>query len=430
MSRPVEMAAKQTVPVSTAAVSLSEGATYASTAASDARPSVAVLPFLNMIGDPAQEYFADGMTEDLITDLSKISGLCVIARNSSFTFKGKAVDVREAARTLGARYVVEGSARKLGERIRINAQLIDSQTGAHIWADRYDGELAKVFDLQDEILTKIVSALRVTLNVAEKGRLESRPTADLTAYELFLKGRREFYRLSADSAKAALELLERAVELDPGFAAAYVYLSHARQARAVMSSDVTEYEAGLRDALTAAERAVACDESLGSAHAALGWCRLWLRRYDEAMPSLEKALALAPNDAEVLGYYATALNYSGEPERALTMFDLAVRLDPLLPPNIRFTRGVAMFLLERRSEAMDVLRAVIELVPAFMPARFLMAVTLTELGRADEARAIGSEIRALQPTLPVGIMLRRIPFRDERIRERMSAGMRAAGLSD
>jgi adenylate cyclase len=394
------------------------------------RPSIAVLPFLNMMGDPAQEYFADGMTEDLITDLSKISGLCVIARNSTFTFKGQAVDVREAARTLGARYVVEGSVRKGGDRVRINAQLIDAQSGAHVWAERYDGELAEVFDLQDEILAKIVSALQVNLKVGEKIRLESRMTSNLEAYDLFLKGRNEFYRLTPECFATAIDLLEQAVALDPKFAAAHAYLSQVRMGRALFSSSREEREAGLRDGLEAAEAAVACDDSLGIAHAFLGWSQIWLLRYDVAMASFERALALAPNDAEVLGHYGTALNYLGEPDRALTMLDLAVKLDPLLPPNVRFSRGVSLFLLERNEEALDVFRNVAHLAPTFAPARFWCAVVLNELGRIEEARAAAAEARRLQMPLGAAETLLRVPFRDSCIRERISAVARAAGLLD
>jgi adenylate cyclase len=383
---------------------------------------------MNMMGDPAQEYFADGMTEDLITDLSKISGLCVIARNSTFTFKGQAVDVREAAQTLGARYVVEGSVRKLGERVRINTQLIDASTGAHIWAERYDGDLVQVFELQDEILAKIVSALQVNLKVGEKARLQSKTTSNLEAYDLFLKGRNAFYQLDRESFVAANELLKQAVSLDPGFAAAHAYLSQARMGLALFSSS-EEREAGLREALEAAEAAVACDDSLGIAHAFLGWCQIWLLRYDDAMASFERAVGLAPNDAEVLGHYATALNYSGKPERAIEMFDLAMKLDPLLPPNLRFSRGVSLFLLNRLEEALDEFRTVAHVAPAFHGAHMWCAAVLTELGRAEEAEAVAAKLRDL-PILYTDGMVRRIPFRDKSVRERMLGSLRKAGLLD
>jgi TolB-like protein/Tfp pilus assembly protein PilF len=410
-----------------------EPATASRVAQSDERPSIAVLPFMNMLGDPAQEYFADGMTEDLITDLAKISGLCVIARNSSFTFKGQAVDVREAARTLGARYVVEGSVRKAGERVRINAQLIDAGSGAHVWAERYDGDLAAVFDLQDEILAKIVSALKISLNVGEKARLESRMTSNLKAYDLFLRGRSEFYRFTPESHALAIELLEQAAALDPQFAAAHAYLSQARMAGAVSSLNTSDFEVAAQAALKSAETAVACDESLGLAYAFLAWTQLWLRRYDEANANFERALARAPNDAEVLGYYGQSLNYSGDPDRALTMLDAAAKLDPLLPPNIRFVRGATLLLLNRGEEAVETLRTVMRLAPDFAGAHYLCAAALIELGRADEARAVVSAARERLPESAVTITLsafRRVPFRDERFGERIAAALHAAGVRD
>jgi adenylate cyclase len=403
--------------------------TLATAAGDEDRPSIAVLPFLNMIGDPAQEYFADGMTEDLITDLSKISGLCVVARNSSFTFKGQAVDVREAGRTLGAHYVVEGSVRKAGMRVRINAQLIDARSGTHIWAERYDGELTEVFELQDGILKRIVSALSVSLNVAEKQRVESRLTSDLAAYDLFLRGRNELYRMTPPSLSAAIDLLEQAVTLDPGFASAHAYLSEARIGCALLSPDAGDFERGLREGLEAAQAAVACDESLGLAHAFLGWSQVWLRRYDESMVSFEKALALAPNDAEVLGHYASALNYTGEPERALELLDLAARLDPLLPPSLRFTRGASLFLLERYEEALEVFRAVIHLAPAFMGARYLAIVLLVELGRTGEAQTLADEGRKLSHPMSTEAIAR-VPFRDKGWLGRILAGLQAVGLPE
>jgi adenylate cyclase len=434
-AEPAERATTESLPSATSAEASASIAVDVTTGERDDaerenRPSVAVLPFLNMIGDPAQEYFADGMTEDLITDLSKLSGLCVIARNSSFTFKGQAVDVREAAQTLGARYVIEGSVRKAGERVRINAQLIDAESGTHVWAERYDGELAEVFDLQDEILDKIVSALQVSLNIGEKTRLESRMTADLAAYDLFLKGRNERVRGTSESMAAALELLEQAVALDPGFAAAHAHLSEMRMARAMSTYDPEEFDACLRDSLQAAETAVACDGSLGLAHAFLGWSQIWLRYYDEAMASFERAEALAPNDIEVLAHYAQSLNYVGEPERALTMFDLAARLDPLLPPILRFGRGVSLFLLNRTGEALDVFRAVAHLMPGFLPPQHFLAAVLSELGRDEEAKAIAAELRNLRGPFAARQLLRRVPIRDRVVRERISAAFQAAGLLD
>ncbi len=234
------------------------------------RPSIAVLPFTNISGDPEQEYFADGMTEDLITDLSKISGLFVIARNSSFAFKGQSVDV---GRKLGVKHVLEGSVRRAGNQIRINAQLIDAKTGGHLWAERYDGAFENIFALQDEITAKIVTALEVTLTSSDLARVERKPTTSIEAYDLYLRARERYNRYSPEAFRKALVFLRQAIELDPKFADAYGYLSACYLGPHIMRWN--DVEGTLDQASAAAEKAVALDPESAVAQYRLGWVRSW-----------------------------------------------------------------------------------------------------------------------------------------------------------
>ncbi|NIQ39605.1 MAG: tetratricopeptide repeat protein, partial [Proteobacteria bacterium] len=259
------------------------------------KPSIAVLPFVNMSGDPEQEYFSDGMTEDLITDLSKISGLFVIARNSVFTYKRKAVKVDQVGRDLGVRYVLEGSVRKAGGRVRISAQLIDTTTGGHLWAERYDRELQDIFALQDEVTQKIVTTLAVKLTQGEEDRLTRRDTDNLEAYDHILRGLDHYYRFSKDSILQAREMFEKAVDLDPDYALAHSRLgwTHLRE----WSFGWRQDPQSLERAFELAQKAISLNDSLADAHELLGEVYLWQKRHDQAVEEMKKAIALGPNNA-------------------------------------------------------------------------------------------------------------------------------------
>ena len=392
------------------------------------KPSIAVLPFNNMSGDPEQEYFSDGITEDLITDLSKLSGLFVIARNSTFAFKGKSPDVRRVAQELGVRYVLEGSVRRAGQKVRINAQLIDSESGSHLWADRYDGGMEDIFALQDEITEKIVSALEVNLTAQEKAVAGTHLTESVEAYELYLKGRSTFFRFTPETNDECKKILEKAIEIDPHFAAAYANLAVAFQTGWALMWPGNED--GLSRALEVTEKAVALDKTLGMAHARLGWAQIWLRRYDEAIGSFERAVELSPNDSESFAYFAESLNYCGDPERAIEITEKAVRLDPVLPPNIVFHWGHSFYLLRRYDEAIDKIRNCITHAPEFSFARMILAVVYSELGRMEEAATEIRVVRDLLPGYTVGLARERIPYRLEEPRGRLLDGLRKAGLPE
>jgi len=290
------------------------------------RPSIAVLPFDNMSGDPEQEYFADGMTEDLITDLSKISGLFVVARNSSFAFKGQAVDVREAARRLGVRFVLEGSVRKAGQRVRINVQLIDAGTGGHLWADRYDGTVDNVFALQDDVGAKVVSALRVRLHGDEGERLRHVHTSNLEAYELYVRAKATPYPPVPDRIEAARGMFEQVVEMDPEFAGGYAGVSWALAFGALFG----HFDLGgtAARAVALAQKAVALDDSFGWSYVALGLALLRQRRHGEAIAATDEAVARQPNDADAHAYRGVILAMSGRPEDGVEPVERARRLNP------------------------------------------------------------------------------------------------------
>jgi adenylate cyclase len=392
------------------------------------KPAIAVLPFVNMSGDPEQEYFSDGITEDLITDISKISGLFVIARNSTFAYKGQSVDVRQIANDLGVRYVLEGSVRKAAGKVRINAQLIDSTTGGHLWAERYDGSLEDIFALQDEITAKIVSGLEVNLTVAERKRAGHKFTTNVDAYDLSLRGRTEFHRFTEAANAEAKRNFERAIELDPNFAAACTYLSLAH-----MLDWVNLWEGHGKDldlALEIAQKAVALDDALGMAHARLGWIHNFRGEHDKAIASFERAIALDPNDPEVCSYFAEVLNYYGDPERAIALTEKAVRFNPLLPPHLTCHLGHSYFLLRRYDDAVAMIRNTIDRVPSFVVAHVFLAVVYSEIDRMQEAAAEIETVLKLVPGYTLPLVDERFPHRSAEAQDRFLEGLRKAGLTD
>jgi TolB-like protein len=320
------------------------------------RPSVAVLPFANLSGDPQQEYFSDGITEDITTELSRFSELMVIARNSAFQYKGKAVDVRQVGRELGARYILEGSVRRSGDRIRIAAQLIDALTGTHRWGERYDRELHDVFAVQDEVARAIVAILAAHVNRAEIERALLKPPAAWEAYEYYLRGAEALHmsRRAKASLRDARRLLEQSLAIDPDYARAAAMLSwtHFHAYFEPFDGDYLS-PAALDRALELAEMAVHLDARLPQAHAQLGHILLYKHRHDDAIAEFERALALNPNFFDYR--YARALTYAGEPARAIEVLKANIRLDPFQPNVVGFTAmmGEANYMLERYAEDDD-----------------------------------------------------------------------------
>ena len=348
------------------------------------KPSIAVLPFDNLSGDPEQEYFSDGMAEDLITDLSKLSNLSVAARNSSFSFKGQMPDIKDVVEKLGVAFVLEGSVRKMGDRLRINAQLVDGADGRHIWAERYDGNMAEIFEFQDNIREQIVSALQVSLTPTDKALTERKPTESVEAYDLFLKGRANFYRSTHEDVLEAIKCFEKAIEIDPNFADAYGYMSFSHVFGWVLMWPGFDDNLDLAHKL--AERGVALDGTSTIAVMRLGWSQLWLRHYDQATANLEKAIAMAPNNAEVYSTFAQVLNYSGIPEKGLKMIEKAFSIDTFVPPLWEYQMGHSHLLLRQYDQALSRINRSIERAPKFTTNYLFLAWAYVELDRLDDAK--------------------------------------------
>ncbi len=396
---------------------------YAGDPALPDKPSIAVLPFTNMSGDPEQEYFADGITEDIITELSRFEGLLVIARNSTFRFKGQAIDVGEVGRALGVRYVLEGGVRRSGGRVRITAQLIDVSTGGHLWAKRYDRELTDIFAVQDDVTRQIVMALKSELGEATATRPGRPLTANHRAYDLFLRGRSYKERRTQQAMVFAEELFQRAIELDPIFAAAYAELAH---------TGFLNFYYGWREgrpkldgAEAAAEKAVILDPSLALAHARLAHIRAYQGRLDQGIASARRGVALDANYAEAYGTLSLMLNFDGDTEGALAMADMAGRLDPY-SYIASYNKALAHFIDEDYEPAIAASRAALTLNPDYGVAHQLLAATYGLLDRDVEARAAAAEVLRLSPNFAEGTLRR--PFKDRAILIRMIDGLRKAGL--
>ena len=390
------------------------------------KPSVAVLPFSNLSQDPTQEYFSDGVTEDLITGLSKVSGLFVIARNSAFTYKGKAVKVREVGRDLGVRYVLEGGVQRSGSRVRITAQLVDAATGYHLWAERYDREIRDIFAVQDEVTQHIVRALAVRLTEAEKTRLGRAPTGVLEAYDLVLRGHEERRRTTREANAEARRLFVKALDLDPQYGEAYAGLSwmHLQSWQFLWTSDPESLER----ARELAERAIALNDTLVDGYRLLGQIYLWKKEHERAIAQAKRALALAPNDADGYETLAEIFCWSGRPEESLRLIRDAMRLNPHYPFFYLWTLGHAYYLTERRQEALGAFATLIERNPNFLPAHAYRAVVLFELGRLPEARAAWDRASLLSPGASLASLQARLPYKRASDMDRFLTVAHRAGM--
>jgi adenylate cyclase len=390
------------------------------------RPSVAVLPFANLSRDPTQEYFSDGVTEDLITSLSKLSGLFVIARNSVFTYKGRAVNVGDVGHELGVRYVLEGSVQRAGDRVRITAQLVDVTTGYHVWAERYDREVRDIFAVQDDVTQHIVGALAVQLTEGERGRLGRVATSNPEAYDLTLQGRKELKRTTREANAEARRLFVKALDLDPEFARASVGLgwAHLQSWQLLWSTDPESLER----ARELAQRGLARDDTLADAHRLLAQIHLWKKEHDAAIAEAQVTVALAPNDADGHETLAEVLGWAGQPEESLRRIRQAMRLNPRYPFDYLWTLGHAYFLAGRAQDAVDALKTVVERNPNFVPAHAYLAVLYGEMGRRDEARAEWAAATRLSPTASHSVIRVRLPYRRPADLQRFLDAMHQAGL--
>jgi adenylate cyclase len=393
------------------------------------KPSIAVLPFANMSGDPEQEYFADGISEDIITALSKLSQLFVIARNSSFTFKGKNVLVAEVAKSLGVRYVLEGSVRKAGSRARITAQLIDAATGGHLWAERFDREINDIFDVQDDVTAKIVSALSLNLNAGDLNRIASRRTDNIEAYDCYLRARTLWQRSTKDANAQARSLLQRAIELDPNFASGCALLAIVHNFDYInewtASPDVSR-ESSRAFAL----RAITLDDGDATAHMAMASSYLWDRRHEEALREAERAVAVDPNYPGAFVVMGVVLHYSGRSEETLACFDRALELDPFYPDVYMHLQAQALYQLGRYDAAATMLKRRILRNPDTDSSRALLAAAYAQMGLIEEAREAWREALRVNPAYSLEHRRKALPYKNPDDFERVAEGLLKAGLPD
>jgi adenylate cyclase len=380
-----------------------------------------------MSGDPEQEYFSDGMTEEIITALSKVPRLFVIARNSSFTYKGKSVKVQEVGRELGVRYVLEGSVRKAGDRVRITAQLIDAITGHHLWAERYDRELRDVFGLQDEITMKILTGLQCELTEGEQACVLGKGTENYEAYVKILQGREHIYRMTKEGNVLARRSFEQAIALDPEFAVGYTYLAWTYLLELLIGLGDSP-EQSMARAIEFGQKALALDDSLADAHALSGSIYLVQRQWEKAVAEGERSVALNPNSADNIGLLGMTLYSVGRPEEAIVLFEKATRLNPMPPDWLLENLAIAYMMAGRYEEAIVVLNRVLHRNPDYLSAWVNLAVIYSSLGRGEEARAAVAEVLRLNPKFSLEHYAKTLTYRNQAESERLIDALHNAGL--
>jgi TolB-like protein len=393
------------------------------------KPSIAVLAFNNMSGDPEQEYFSDGISEDIITDLSKLSELHVIARNSTFTYKGKAVDVKQIGRELSVRYVLEGSVRKAANRVRVTGQLVDATSGAHIWADRFDRDLTDIFAVQDELTQEIISALKVKLTPEKRDQLARKGTIDEDAYDLFLRGREQTWLNTKSGNVEARNLLGRAITISPDFAAAHALIGY---------THVVDYangwaenpERSLQTGLEIAERANQLNDEDPQAHVDFAVALLFHREHDRALAEARRSIALAPNFARGHLIIARILTFSGDAAAAIDAIDACMRLDPLYRDLTLHFLAEARVSLGQFNAAVAALKQRLERNLNAQTSLALLANCYGHLGRIAEARAAWAEVMRIAPNFSIEWQRRVLPYKNSSDFEPCRVeGLRKANIS-
>jgi len=394
------------------------------------KPSIAVLAFNNMSGDPEQEYFSDGISEDIITDLSKLSELRVIARNSSFRYKGKPVDLKQVGRELGVRYVLEGSVRKAGNRVRVTGQLIDAGSGAHIWADRFDRDLTDIFAVQDELTHEIIAALKIKLSAAEKALIAVSGTKNVSAHDFFLKGRELLFagKRDRDIFEQFMSCFRRAIELDPNYASAYAGLGMG-YAFDYQNHWSDAPEKSLDQAQRLVDEAIAKDDKDAFAHYVAAVVATWKKDYERWTLESDKALAFNPNYALALLTRGNVHIYTGEPTKAIPYIERAMRLDPeLLNGQYVHFLGTAYFVAGEYETAATCFKDRIMINPTTDLSRALLASALGHLGRHEEARQVWHELKGINPRYSYADHFARLPFKNPADADKLTDGLRKAGL--
>jgi adenylate cyclase len=393
------------------------------------RPSIAVLPFVNMSDDPEQEYFSDGITEDIITALSKTPKMLLIARNSTFSYKGRAVKIKEIAEDLGVQYVLEGSVRKAGDRIRINAQLIDSISGHHVWAERYDRDFKDVFALQDEITIKIISALKVNLTDGEIARISAMKTQNLEAYLKAMKGREYFLHFNDRDNTLAQGLAKEAIAMDSGYSYPYILLAWTHYMDIYFRTSKSPKQS-MSNAFELAQKALSIDSSLAPAHILLAYIYLFKRQYEKGIAEAKKSVEINPNYADGYSHIARHLHYVGRNEEAIELIKKAMRLNPFPPSFYYYQLGYCYFTMEQYEQAIEEFKKAIDLEPKNQPALVGLSASYSSLDRNEEALSAGKNLYKIAPNFSVKSWVKKLPYKNEADSERLRNSLYKAGLPE
>ena len=391
------------------------------------KPSIAILPFNNLSRDEEQVYFADGMTEDIITELSRFAELAVIARNSAFTYKGQTVKAQLVAEDLGARYVVEGSVRKAGNRVRVSAQLIDAESDAQIWADKYDRDLDDIFALQDELTQAIVATLPGRIGDAELNRVKRKPPGDMAALDYLHAGRLHHHGLTKDDNDTAVRMLDKAIDLDPDFAQAYAWKACVLGQRASFGFSDTDGDAVLEQAFAALNQALSLDANDVECHRLLCEVHIYEGDLDKAAVHNERALSLNPNDPRLVAQKGELLTWQGHPADGAAWIEQAIQLDPYGAPRRMHLLGRARYGQGRYEEAAEAYRKIA--VPR-QGQRAELAASLARLEQMDEAKRVAADVLEDVPDFTISGYLASLSFGDSTSRDHLGDGMRTAGLPD
>lgn len=393
----------------------------------DTKATIAVLPFTNLSDDPEQEYFVDGVSEDIITDLSRIADLAVIARNSSFVYRDRSVDIRQVGRELGADYVLEGSVRKVANRIRVNAQLIDTSTGTHLWAERFDEEMFDVFAVQDRVIRRIVKALSVTLTPAADRMLASPYTTNAQAYDLFLRGQNLFLHFITERFDEARDLFRKAIELDPRFARAYSALA-VTYVNEVLQGVAKNPKGNLQQSMDLARTATALDPNLPQAYFVLGYAHLFQFEFDRAIVAVDKALELAPSYADALMLLAFVYAHMDRAQESFPLIEQAMRLNPAYPAEYVAILGQANYYAGNFDKAVAYLEEALQRNPAIVSTRVRYIAALSAIGQDDEAEWQAQELLVLNPDFSVEEWVAERPLTNPDRAAQLAKHLRQAGL--
>jgi len=390
-------------------------------------PVIAVLAFNNLSADPGQEYFSDGIAEDIITDLSKLTELRVIARNSSFTYKGKPVDLKRVGRELGAHYVLEGSVRRVGDRVRVTSQLSDAADGMQVWAERYDRDLNDIFMVQDELTLEIIRALQIRLGPEKRQQLTRTSDVSIEAHNLFLRGREQAYKTTTEDNRMARQLLAQAIELSPAFASAHAFVAFTHIDDYVMGW-VKHPERSLEFGVATARRAYEIEPDNPEVLSLMSCALQWSRRLDESLEFGQRCLQVAPNCAMGWLQLANLFHYLGDPEESLRALDRYFELDPLYPEVALYFKAEAEAALGRYQDAVGTLRQRLTRNPRSQTSYALLASCYGHLDRMEDASAAWSEVLKIEPGFSLERRRRILPYKNPETFEQRTEGLRKAGL--